>query len=562
MENMIIKSIDNNEYIWDINLDYADKNSIISLFSTEGNIHPYPAKAVPEMIHDLLIKFKENYNIKNVLDPFVGSGTVALESKRLGLDFYGSDLNPLAVLLAQTKSLSIKEYPIVKRILLDFISCINMENMKKSIYKIESFQNIDYWYKEENIRQLSYIKNCIRLFLKSLSTSYRKSVSLIVLTAFSATVRESSLTRNDEFKLYRLSEVDINKFNVNSIEIFLKRVDELLNMIQMVNSNININSKSEIYLHNAKDLSFMRNIKVDLILTSPPYGDSQSTVAYGQFSRLSLQWISDLMQEYVNIKTEYCNCDNYLLGGKYSYSILTEDQISNILGKSETLNKLMNDIELVVKNEKNQYKEAIKTLKDYKKGTEIIKFDLIFNDDILGTIAKERIRLYIYRKVKKNVNLSKRLSKRIALFETNNFINDLLNSNSKKFKRRRKIFLNILPGIIDALNRKIKNLPKRSNEILNFFTDLYQVVIQSDRVLSDNGLQAWIIGHRTVFGNLEVKLANILLEWFESMSYEKLALIKRNCHYKRLPRHINSTLSRNKEIKTMMEEYILIIQKK
>ena len=29
----------------------------------------------------------------------------------------------------------------------------------------------------------------------------------------------------------------------------------------------------------------------DLIITSPPYGDSQTTVAYGQFSRLSADWI-------------------------------------------------------------------------------------------------------------------------------------------------------------------------------------------------------------------------------------------------------------------------------
>ena len=86
--------------------------------------------------------------------------------------------------------------------------------------------------------------------------------------------------------------------------------------------------------------------------------------------------------------------------------------------------------------------------------------------------------------------------------------------------------------------------------------------MQSDKVLADKGLQAWILGHRTVLANIEVKLANILLEWFESMSYKKIALIKRNCHFKRLPKHINSTLSRNKEIRTMMEEYILIVQKK
>src|SRR4029078_11976130 len=30
---------------------------------------------------------------------------------------------------------------------------------------------------------------------------------------------------------------------------------------------------------------------IDLVVTSPPYGDSQTTVAYGQFSRLANQWL-------------------------------------------------------------------------------------------------------------------------------------------------------------------------------------------------------------------------------------------------------------------------------
>jgi DNA modification methylase len=30
---------------------------------------------------------------------------------------------------------------------------------------------------------------------------------------------------------------------------------------------------------------------INLVITSPPYGDSKTTVAYGQFSRLSLQWL-------------------------------------------------------------------------------------------------------------------------------------------------------------------------------------------------------------------------------------------------------------------------------
>lgn len=47
---------------------------------------------------------------------------------------------------------------------------------------------------------------------------------------------------------------------------------------------------------------------IDLIVTSPPYGDSRTTVAYGQFSRLSLKWLG-FDEKAVNI------LDSMLLGG-------------------------------------------------------------------------------------------------------------------------------------------------------------------------------------------------------------------------------------------------------
>jgi tRNA G10 N-methylase Trm11 len=45
---------------------------------------------------------------------------------------------------------------------------------------------------------------------------------------------------------------------------------------------------------------------ISLMLTSPPYGDSRTTVAYGQFSRLALQWL-DMWEKDV---------DKESLGGK------------------------------------------------------------------------------------------------------------------------------------------------------------------------------------------------------------------------------------------------------
>ena len=44
-----------------------------------------------------------------------------------------------------------------------------------------------------------------------------------------------------------------------------------------------------IYGDSSKD-NGIKLASVDCIITSPPYGDSRTTVAYGQFSRLSAQW--------------------------------------------------------------------------------------------------------------------------------------------------------------------------------------------------------------------------------------------------------------------------------
>ncbi|RLG15985.1 hypothetical protein DRN63_04745 [Nanoarchaeota archaeon] len=43
-----------------------------------------------------------------ILDPFCGSGTVLVEAKLLGVNAVGSDINPLAILLAKVKSQGVR----------------------------------------------------------------------------------------------------------------------------------------------------------------------------------------------------------------------------------------------------------------------------------------------------------------------------------------------------------------------------------------------------------------------------------------------------------------------
>lgn len=541
-----------------LDLNYTGENNFASFFSSNGNIHTYPAKAVPEMVVSLLKKLKEEYSIAKVLDPFVGSGTVALECKYLGLDFYGSDLNPLSILLARTKSLTVNNTLYIEETLQAFIGSVIEKYAPEKLVELCNFDNIEYWFKSQNIKELSYIKQEINMFLQSCSLKYRENFALILLTAFSSTVRDSSLTRNGEFKLYRMSPGDIDKSNVDSIQVFRSRIENLLGLLVETNKLSTRQTITDIQLKNAKELSHLKNIKVDAVLTSPPYGDSQSTVAYGEFSKLSLQWSKDLLSRYLSISTTAENVDEYLLGGKKSKSGAS---LRKVIRSSKTLRNLFNEMRIVCRQGSYEYRGLIEDLEEITRRIKDNAFDPLnlINNRELYELVKERIRLDYYRLINKSGQLSNKEVKLKAKKLTEIFLGEL--SGDNLCTETIKILSDKLPLVKETLHRKVIALPRRVKSVLHFFKELYVVVGQTDQVLVEGGVQAWIVGHRTVLGSITVDMAEVLNDWFVSLGYDKVATLHRQYSFKRLPHHINSTVTRKNEIKTMMEEHIVIVKK-
>ncbi len=77
-------------------------------------IYPYKGKFHPQMVRALL-----NYlglgEGETVLDPFVGSGTTALEAQLLGINCIGIDASPLCVLQTKVKTESIGALDVIKQ---------------------------------------------------------------------------------------------------------------------------------------------------------------------------------------------------------------------------------------------------------------------------------------------------------------------------------------------------------------------------------------------------------------------------------------------------------------
>src|SRR4051812_46767283 len=68
-------------------------------------IFQYPAMMVPLVQRRLLASVLEaDPSIQSLYDPFVGSGTSLVSGMHFGLDVYGNDINPLAILISRVRA--------------------------------------------------------------------------------------------------------------------------------------------------------------------------------------------------------------------------------------------------------------------------------------------------------------------------------------------------------------------------------------------------------------------------------------------------------------------------
>ena len=168
--------------------------------------------------------------------------------------------------------------------------------------------------------------------------SKQKDIMDFLLITFSETIRKVSNTKKGEFKLVRISKEQILKNTTNTKNEFLtilekniSKMREFVKVLENSNSNVKIISGDT---RNIKSIKSIPDNSIDLVITSPPYGDSQTTVAYGQYSRLSLQWLDLEISDDIDIKT----LDKSLLGGipykdKTQWSFLESKTLVNSLTK-------------------------------------------------------------------------------------------------------------------------------------------------------------------------------------------------------------------------------------
>lgn len=345
----------------------------------------YPAMMVPEMQGELIDAIQSvDSNITTVFDPFVGSGTTMGESMMRGLDFVGHDINPLAILACEVKS-----GPLYVNKLNEKIDCLlsTIEQANSSEVAV-SFKGIDKWFLKEVQLELS----TIYLAIKAEPSKWARKIFWLAL---SNTVRSTCNSRSSTYKLHIKSEEQIDKIG-SAKDIFKKN---LLRSFENIRSQKEILTKNG-HLKRSKSISkvTIKNVdaklrkkskqKFDLLISSPPYGDNSTTVTYGQFSYLPLQWIdlSDINEKIDPSILSYQNAiDSSSLGGSLKES---EDKRIKLANRSSSLETC---IEKILEVNPDNTKKLISFIYDLDLSLENAIDELRENAYMIWTLGNRRI---------------------------------------------------------------------------------------------------------------------------------------------------------------------------
>lgn len=237
----------------------------------------------------------------NVLDIFSGSGTTLLECKYLGIErAFGIELNPFANFMARVKLSDVNSKA----------AWAALNNVRTWFfddgfrYDTVSFKNIDFWYTAE-------VKMLLSKLLCAIKCIEDERVRDFMLLVFCDAARKVSYVNYGGFKMCRSRKkvagefhpdvwVEAERIAARNLKL-LKDSNEVL-LFSGEGAQTVIQGDSRVVQNEIGQGS------IDMILTSPPYGDSRTTVAYGQYSRLPWQWLT--------ASNDILSLDSSLLGGR------------------------------------------------------------------------------------------------------------------------------------------------------------------------------------------------------------------------------------------------------
>jgi|UniRef100_A0A7V6CMN3 tRNA G10 N-methylase Trm11 len=222
-------------------------------------IYPYKGKFHPQMIRALMniIGLKRG---DLVLDPFIGSGTTALEAQLLGINCIGIDISPLCVLQSKVKTESIDVLPQIKEWERKIVQIIN-----QSLFSFDK----------------KVIDETINLIPDERVRNFYRMAKLVALS--------DNARRKQEF----------NSAFLKNLKLMISSVSDYAEIKEKLNLEL---GKIEIKIGDARLLPLEKE-SVDGIITSPPYSIALDYVANDAHALKDLGYnLSEMREKIIGLR--------------------------------------------------------------------------------------------------------------------------------------------------------------------------------------------------------------------------------------------------------------------
>jgi len=222
-------------------------------------IYPYKGKFHPQMIRGLLniIGLEQG---DTVLDPFIGSGTTAVEAQLLGINCIGIDVSPLCVLQSKVKTESLDVLPRIIEVKEEITN-----RLRPSLFNLKG-ETLD---------------DTINLIPEERARNFYKMAKLVAIS--------DNTRRRREFSNAFLKNLELMIFSVNDYAQIVRKLNLRL-------------GKMNIKIGNSRALPLEKE-SIDGIITSPPYSIALDYVSNDAHALRELGYnLPEIREEFIGVR--------------------------------------------------------------------------------------------------------------------------------------------------------------------------------------------------------------------------------------------------------------------
>lgn len=261
--------------------------------------HRYPAKFIPQLAGRII---KENSRVGDLIcDPFMGSGTTLVEAIVNKRRAYGTDINPVSVLISKAKTTPI-EPVFLKQELTSLLEKTKVtianghgEQRMLCIHTNDNFdttildnERLDYWFPEKQKRDLAPI-------LSIINAVEDQNVRIFLLCSFSNILKRCSRWMSKSTK----PTIDRDKIIADAYKSFQNQIEKMAAKNEKFWNMLVDGGEDTIIVDCVVDNTDARKLKINddsvtLVITSPPYVTSYEYADLHQLTSIWLGYIDNL----------------------------------------------------------------------------------------------------------------------------------------------------------------------------------------------------------------------------------------------------------------------------